>query len=641
MPPPDQTAALLDTVAQSQEYLPQLALSQPGVERDGTSFSKKTWSELVWARFYKDKPKKMGGYREMVRDMQGVARHLNIFSNDGFSYVHAGSTAAFERYAIYLPDGTNTGLIDRTPSGYAASAINLWQSDNIWDSDAGTTQIFAAPIPTLGDITSETDAQVYTGDVLGTAILTPAVNAVAASTDYVAFAQTIAGPGFLVLNVGAPIPVGAGNLTITTNGNLTALTTTVTGTTPAGAPLVVGPTALPNNATLNLGSVFGSVSTVAISGSSGANTISVGFAAGSTNIMTSGGLATVGPYLFLYGHDGVVRWSVPFHPTDFTGVGSGDSRPVSDKIVKALPLRGQSAPAVIMWSLSSLIVGNFVGGTTLWNFYTVTTSGSILSQNGVVEHNGIYYWATTNGFSMFSGTMQDIPNEYNAQYFLDNLNFAARQRVFAVKVPRWKEIWWCFPKGNSTECNHAVVYNYDKKYWFDTPLPNGGRGAGFYDVTYRFPIMSGVANNSDTAGTSIWQHEVGVDEVSGPSATAVAVLSSFETHEFTLIQPQGVGQTAMTNQLSFALLEPDYDQVGDLRLDVTSRTSARALTTSSPSTSPYTIPPAPSADEPDGITFQWTGRLTSFKVTSNEAAGDYFVGSPLLHLKPGIKRRTR
>jgi hypothetical protein len=294
------------------------------------------------------------------------------------------------RFAINLVDGTNTGIIDRTPSGYTAAAINLWQSDTIYDSDEGTTQIFAAPIPTLADITSETPAQVYTGDVLSTAILTPAVNAVAATDDYVAFAQTIGGPGFLVLNVGAPIPTGAGNLTVTTDGNLTALTITVDGTDVAGAPLTVGPTALPNNTTLDLGSVFGSVTSAAISGSSAANTISLGFEAGSVNITTSGGLCTVGPYLFLYGHDGVVKWSVPFRPTDFTGQGSGDSRPVSDKIVKALPIRGQSAPAIIMWSLSSLIVGNFVAGATLWNFYTVTTSGSILSQNAVVEHNGVY-----------------------------------------------------------------------------------------------------------------------------------------------------------------------------------------------------------------------------------------------------------
>ena len=45
--------------------------------------------------------------------------------------------------------------------------------------------------------------------------------------------------------------------------------------------------------------------------------------------------------------------------------------------------------------------------------------------------------------------------------------------------------------------------------------------------------------------------------------------------------------------------------------------------------------------QPDGVTFQWQQRLTSFRITSNEGDGDYFAGSPLIHLKPGIKRRAQ
>lgn len=544
MPPrPDPTQALLEAVADQPQHKPQLMLSAPGIRRDGTRFSRNTYTDGEWMRFWLDRPKKMGGYREQVRSMNGIGRHLNLFNLDSFCYVHVGSTEAFERYAIYLPDGTNTGLIDRTPAAYTPAATTLWQSANMWDEDSSTTNIFAAPMSSLDDITSNVEAQVYFGDV----------GATAASTDPLEPA--------LDINTSDPIT-------------------------------------------------------------------------------TTGGLCAVGPYLFLYGHDGVVQWSVPFHPRDFASVGSGNARPVADKIVKAMPLRGNSAPAVIMWSLSSLIIGNFTGGANDWDFYTVTTSGSILSQNGVVEHNGIYYWANTTGFSMFAGTMQDIENEYNQQYFLDNLNYAQRQKVFAFKVPRWKEIWWCFPFGQSEECNHAVIYNYAKGYWYDTPLPNGGRGAGYYDVTFSHPIMTGVTENDDTGGTSIWQHEIGVDEVSGATATAKAIRSSFTTNEFSLILPTGPGQLGGTEQLSFALLEPDFNQVGDLRLDIYSRSSARASTFASPPTSPYTIGPAPTTAEPDGITFRWTQRLTAFKITSNEVGGDYFVGAPLIHAAPSIKRRV-
>jgi hypothetical protein len=644
MPPPtDPNAALLQQISQQPKPAPQLMLSQPGCVRDGTRFAKQTYIDMQWNRFWLDKPKKMGGYREQVRDMSGIARHLNVYNAGGFCYVHAGSTLAFERYAISLEDGTNTGIIDRTPAAYVASINTLWQSDDIFLTNGFNTFIFAAPTQSLNDITDTTSVTVYYGTTTDTAPLIPAINPVAASVAGVAFTQTTTGAGNLVLSVNSPIPVGAGDITITTNGNLTALNYTITGLDPSGNPLIVGPVALPNNATADTGAKFSSISSVFISGSSTPLTISVGWAAGSQSITTTGGLCVVGPYLFLYGANGLVQWSNPGFPLDFTTPGlAGSSHPVSDKIVKAYPLRGQSAPAIIMWSLSDVIIGNFVGGATIWNFYTVSVEGSILSQNGVIEHNGVYYWATTSGFSMFAGTMQDVPNDYNQQFFLDNLNYPLRQKSFGMKVPRYKELWWCFPFGNSTECNHAVIYNYEKGYWYDTPLPNSGRSAGYYDVTYHFPIMAGVDFNLDvtSTSTSIWQHEIGTDEISGPLATPKAVMAFFQTHEFNMIQPNQVGQVGGVQQLSFSVIEPDFNQTGDMTIDVFSRLNARATFFASPPGSPYTVFENPPVGEPDGISFQWQARLTSYKVTSNVAGGDYFAGAPLLHMVPGIERRT-
>src|SRR5882762_688050 len=107
-PQQDPSAGFLAQIAQQPTHQPQLMLSQPGCVRDGTRFAKQTYIDMQWNRFWLDKPKKMGGYREQVRNMNGVARHLNVYNVGGFDYVHAGSTLAFERYAISLEDGTNT-----------------------------------------------------------------------------------------------------------------------------------------------------------------------------------------------------------------------------------------------------------------------------------------------------------------------------------------------------------------------------------------------------------------------------------------------------------------------------------------------------------------------------------------------------
>jgi hypothetical protein len=624
---------------------PMLLLSQPGIMRDGTRFQHQTYIDGAWMRFWQDKPRKMLGYKEQVRNVNGIVRNINIFNVQGFAYVHVGSNMAFERYAVDLNSGGNTLLIDRTPGSLVPNVNYLWQSDTIFQNSGGNPLIFAAATPSLNDITDVTPSQVFYGNVTDTAALLPAAFTVAAAPAGIAFAQTLAGPGNLVLNVNAPIPNGAGHVTLTTNGNLTGVNYTVTGFDATGAPLSVGPLPLPNGATTDTGATFASVSNVALSAGTGGLTVSVGWAAGSSNLTTSGGLCCIGPYLFLYGASGVIQWSVPGQPLDFvdTALGSGQSRPVSDKILKGMPVRGSSAPAGIFWSLSSLIVGNFVGGSTFWNFSTVSTTGSLLSQNGIIENNGIYYWAQTSGFAQFSGVMQDIPNDYNQQYFLDNLNYAARQKVFAFKIPRWKEIWWCFPFGQSTECNHAVIYNYDKNYWYDTPLPNGGRSAGYYDVTFHFPIMAGVSVNTDTAGYSMWQHEIGVDEVSGAQATPKAVMSFFQTHEYSLVLPNAVGQLGDTRSIAYSIVEPDYNQVGNLTLDVFSRANANDEDFESPADSPYTMLNTTNQGgnvENEYTSFQWTKRLTSFKITSNEVGGNYVAGSPLIFLKPSQSRRT-
>lgn len=505
--------------------------------RDGTKLQRPTYVDGQWVRFYQDRPRKMMGYQEQQRKINGIVRNFNIFNAGGFANIHVSSGNAIQRYAVQLVSGAATTATDRSPAGYVPNVNNLWSTTTM-TLPAGTAQIYAVATPTLMDITTDVASQVYQGDPSTNALLTNLVD------------------------------TGAGAL-----GNMTC----------------------------------------------------------------TGGVLGVAPYLMLYGQTGLIQWSVPGKPTNFSDAGASQARVCSDRIVYGLPLRGQSAPAAIFWSLSSLIVGNFTGGANFWSFTTVSTTGSILSAASVVEHNGIFYWASTSGFARFTGVMDDIPNEYNRQYFLDNLNYAQRQKVFAFKVPRWNEIWWCFPFGSATECNYAIIYNYVKNYWYDTPLPNGGRSAGTYDVTYHFPLMAGVTTNSDTGGTSIWQHEIGFDEVSGPLSTPKAILAFVETHELNITTPQQQGAVGQDKSLSFSILEPDFDQTGDLLLQVYSRANARAQFVQM---TDVTIPAVITDPSQQLVEFKWTGRQTSFLIESNALGGNFVWGAPLIHAAPADGRRT-
>jgi hypothetical protein len=343
----------------------------------------------------------------------------------------------------------------------------------------------------------------------------------------------------------------------------------------------------------------------------------------------SGGIVVTGQFLFSYGSDGLIEQSqindLSLAPVAFN-LGT-------QKIVKGFPLRGAgSGPAVLLWALDSLIRGTFqVGGPPDFAFDIIATDISILSSQGVVEYDGIYFWPGVDRWLMFNGVVREVPNDLNQNWFFDNLNFAQRQKVFGFKVPRFGEIWWCYPRGSATECTHAVIYNVREQTWYDTPLPdsntiNQGRTAGVFAKTYQKPFM--IDNELTPNGRTLWQHETTKDKIRG--AAINAILSNFETHELSLLE-----QGQSTKSIRVARIEPDFVQVGDMSLTVRGRNNARApQVTESPSTFPAVA--ATGTDETiKKLTIQ---RLMSFKWESNTQGGDYEYGDTYAHIEPADGR---
>lgn len=207
----------------------------------------------------------------------------------------------------------------------------------------------------------------------------------------------------------------------------------------------------------------------------------------------SGGIVTVHPYLVYYGSDGLVGWSDANQPQTLMGGDAGSDRVTGAKVVKGLPFRSGSGPAALLWSLDSVLRMDYIGGNAIFRFSTISSSSSIMAQNSVIEYDGDYYWIGIDKFMAYAGgKVQELPNVMNKNWFFDNVNFAHRQKIWTTKVPRFGEIIWFFPFGDSTECNKAIVFNINEKTWYDFEL---SRTAGFYSQVFQYPTWSGDSSN--------------------------------------------------------------------------------------------------------------------------------------------------
>lgn len=337
----------------------------------------------------------------------------------------------------------------------------------------------------------------------------------------------------------------------------------------------------------------------------------------------SGGVVVLHPYLFAFGNSGAIEVSGDNDPATSLGV----ANVAGTKIVRGLPLRGGgNGPSGIFWALDSIIRATFDASLSPipFAFDPISTQQSLMSSRSIIEYDGVFYWWAIDRPLMFNGVVQTVPNGQNVNWLLDNINMQARQKMFAFKVPRFGEIWWCFPFGSATECTHAVVYNVDEKTWYDTELPiatqaGQGRTDGHFAQVYSKPFMCDQYNTS-TPGYTLWQHETGTDSINGSNIQPIR--SYFKTAEISMLTQE----QAKDKALRVGSIEPDFVQAGNIALTIEGRQNARASDVISES---FTITPAASTPAEQTVPLKEVRRLMSFRIESNVAGGDYQMGDTL------------
>ena len=594
--------------------------SQPGIKRDGTKFDGEFYTDGQWVRFQRGLPRKIGGYRVVANYLTEVSRGFSTFTQQSLVYCHSGGSTTLERF--YIDSSANSSLLlDRTPVAVAAT---------------GTVTLTGGAAGSVSSI-KVNDVEIMDSPVAFTTDLATTAAGIAANIN-----TKTSTPDYSATSDGAVITITADDTGMYQNG-FTVVVTSTTITTEA-TDMAGGSDALiessdnewdfdyqydssseanyiiahvaPNLGIANndeggqifYGSVTGTDPLTSIQLPSGAN--------------CTGGVVALHPYLMYYGTAGIIGWSKPGEPTNLIALdeGAGVARVWGQKIVKGLPLRG-SAPSGIFWAWDAVIRATFVGSPTYWQFDVVASDCSIISANAVVDYDGVFYWAGVDRFLMYNGVVREVPNQLNLNWFFDGLNKDQQSKVFAVKVPRYGEIWWCYPRGEATECSHAVVYNTRENTWYDTELPANGRTNGVHNNLFAAPIMTGAYEQN--GNYLVWLHEQGVDEINGSHIEPI--LSYFETADISSVA-QGSNQWIRVNRV-----EPDFIQKGPMTLQVTGRANPRASEVYSEM---FSFPAHADNVQQQTVMLKEQRRELRFRFESNAVGGDYQMGQIIGHIGP-------
>jgi hypothetical protein len=644
-----------------------------GIQRDGTIFDKQFYSDGRWVRFQRGRPRKIGGYREIVNDLAGISRGIYVNAQNAFNTIFNGYRDGLQSLSINN-EGVGSGIIEMSLSNFTRSDLNLWQFDSFTDALGGAPTLLAHPGQNLAFIDSTTNTP-----VLGGAITGSTMTKIGVFTDSVT-----------TTNASPTITLAAANILI-------AAGQTISGTgIPSGTTVV---------------SVVSTTVTMSANATASA-TITATF---DNNITVSGGVVVMHPYVFVYGNDGLIRNCSAGNINDWVSADANETNVATGKIVKGLPVRGGSnAPSGLFWSLDSLVRVSYVGGVgtpaQYWRYDIISSQSSILSSQSVIEYDGVYFWCGVDRFLLYNGVVKEVPNDFNQNYFFDNLNYSQRQKVYAAKVPRFGEIWWFYPRGDSTECNDAVIYNVREEKWYDAGEALGARrSAGYFSQVFHYPInaateinatgaLGAVAINNAgsgytngtytfidvTGGTgsgatitvtvaggivtavtindrgigyaeddllsatipggtgfeltitflqsyvSLWQHEIGYDEIRG--GIPLAIESYFETNDLGWIsggpsQPSPVGDN---NWLRLERVEPDFIMTGQMELYVTGRPYAQS--------EDYTTGPYVFDANTNKIDMKEQRRELRLRFVSNDLNGTYQTGRIVVNADLGDVR---
>ena len=310
-----------------------------------------------------------------------------------------------------------------------------------------------------------------------------------------------------------------------------------------------------------------------------------------------------------------VAWSDLEDETDWT--------PTLDNFAGAIELQGgnmllagiRSKGQILLFSDTTVFSMTFVGQPDVFQFQTLAENAGIVGPQACAEHNGIVYWMGNDGFYMAAGQVQNIPCPVERHVF-DNLTKQQKLKCFAGLNPKFNEVWWFYPTGDtdaSDDITNYVIYNYAENLWSVGTMV---RGAWAPEGIYDNPLTSSVA-----ASTSyIYKHESGTDDESS------AITCSVTSGDIDLPQDGD-------DMMFISDFIPDFkDQAGNVTVTLKFRDH--------PNGTQRTEETITSATSTTHASVRARGRQVSMVVSSAATSSHWRLGDVRFNMQPDGKRNT-
>lgn len=685
----------------------------PGITRDGTQFDSKTYIDGKWVRFYKNRPKKIGGYREIYDDSPEAVRTLATFTQGQKNYIVMGTCTSV---LIGILDENNNVVItkDVTPEFALHDGANdtiVYTPFNIEDPTEEEEAQFESDqkrIWTFDFITTKTMEQKFL-DTNKKLILDPIDSASFALFKYAQWQENtgraksfllahvapklgninniIPGPlyaldlellGSLVLNSDNGEFEWNGNAKLTPvydyqktfsklqAGNLNPQDVKLGITNPAVNPFsepagLSAENPLPHPFPAQKMPILATISTTLTATPPSSYYIP---------LFATGGVTVIGSYIALYGAEGFIRWNngknlnawstegstgIPKNIMDIAPtliLGGGDAIFGSDTFLEGAPARSGEGLSGVFWSTTGVVIpkladpgfsvitpevrdadGNITTREVLsknvnFSFSYASTLSPCISGTSIISAEPNFFWVGLDTFYRYNGGVEEIINETNKLFFFNSLNKEYSSKIYSFVNLQYHEWWILFPKGSAIECDHAIIYNYEHGYWYDTEINRIAalRESGFIKT----PILSAgesviflkeEENNEGNTVTrqinkfSIFAHETGLN-----AEYLNGSIDSIESY-FTLMVSKELGQEVSTRALVIDKIVFDIEQKEIMSVTL----GQRAYPRSSPITTNFFF-------GPKEIMRTLNNKATILDITfsSNMNGGDYLMGKTFI-----------